>query len=77
MVERYKVGHVAKRYSQIEWLDYNETFALVAKFAIVNCLITVAVIKGWELHQFDVNNTFFNGDLDEEIFIKVPQGLCI
>ncbi|RDY06758.1 hypothetical protein CR513_09204, partial [Mucuna pruriens] len=49
-IEKYKAQLVAKGYTQIEGEDYIETFALVAKMTIVQCLLTVAMAKGWELH---------------------------
>lgn len=57
-IERYKICLVAKRYNQIEGLDFQEIFSLVAKLTAVRCLIALAAIKNWYLHQFDINNLF-------------------
>jgi hypothetical protein len=73
-VERYKARLVARGFTQTFGVDYNETFALVAKFVSIRCIPTLAAIEDMEIHQMDVKITFFNGDLQEEIYMEQLEG---
>jgi transposase InsO family protein len=73
-VQKHKARLVAKGYAQKSGIDYNETFAPVARLDTIRTLIALAAQKGWKLFQLDVKSAFLNGVLEEEVYVEQPEG---
>jgi hypothetical protein len=73
-VERYKARLVAKGFTQKEGIDYHETFSPVSKKDSFRIIMALVAHFDLELHQIDVKTTFLNGDLEEEVYMKQPEG---
>jgi hypothetical protein len=64
-VDRHKARLVAKGFSQVEGIDYNATFALVAKMNSIRLVLALAASHKWEVHHMDVKSAFLYRDLQE------------
>ena len=63
---------MARGLSQKEGIDYEETFAPLARYTSITTIMALASMVKWELHQMDVKKTFLNGVIEEEFYIKKP-----
>nr|GEX18112.1 retrovirus-related Pol polyprotein from transposon TNT 1-94 [Tanacetum cinerariifolium] len=73
-VIRNKARLVAKRYAQEEGIDFEESFAPVARLEAVRIFIAYAAHKSFSIYQMDVKTTFLNGTLKEEVYVAQPDG---
>jgi hypothetical protein len=76
-IQKYKARVVAQGFTQIEGVDYDETFAPVAKLASLRAVLALATELNWEIHQMDVKAAYLNGALEEDIFMAPPPGFDI
>jgi hypothetical protein len=65
---------VAQSYSQVEGIDYGETFAPVARLESIRMLFAYASHHAFKLQQMDVKSAFLNGPLNELVYVKQPPG---
>src|SRR5262249_35187840 len=73
-VVRNKARLVAKGYSQEEGIDYDETYAPVARLEAIRLMLAYACFKDFKVYQMDVKSAFLNGFIKEEVFVEQPLG---
>ena len=71
---RYKARLVAKGYTQIEGIDFQETFSPVARYEAIRFLLAHAALEDWEIEAMDIKMAFLDSELDEEIYMEQPEG---
>ena len=76
-IVKYKARLVAKGCSQRYGVDYEETYAPVARFPSIRAILALAAHHDWELHQMDVKSAYLNGDLEEDIYMQQPEGYAV
>jgi hypothetical protein len=67
---RNKACLVAQGYSQVEGLDFEETFAPVARLETIRILLAFVTSKGFKLYQTDVKSAFLYGVIQEEVYVR-------
>ncbi|TYK30437.1 F5J5.1 [Cucumis melo var. makuwa] len=65
---------VAQGYTQVEGVDFDETFALVARLEAIRLLLGISCIQKFKLYQMDVKSAFLNGYLNGEVYVAQPKG---
>ena len=73
----YKARLVAKVYAQTEGVDYNEVFSPVVKHSSIRILLALVAQLDLELVQMDVKTAFLHRDLEEEIYMNLPDGFKV
>jgi histone deacetylase 1/2 len=74
-VDKYKARLVAKGFRQVAGRDYDEVFAPTAQHVTLRVLLAIASAEGFEVEQLDVRTAFLNGDLTEDVYLKLPTEL--
>ena len=74
-IDKYKGRIVAQGFSQVQGIHYNEIFASTARMAAMRAVIAIAAAEDLELESVDISTAFLNGDIDAEVYMKVPEGL--
>jgi hypothetical protein len=74
LVTRNKARLVAKGYAQVAGLDFEETFAPVARLESIRILLAYAAHHSFRLFQMDVKSAFLNGSIKEEVYVEQPPG---
>jgi hypothetical protein len=72
-IEKHKACFVARGFSQVGGIDYDETFAPMARYTSIQSIMAIAIEMGWKIHQRDVKTAFLNGFI-KKVYIEQPQG---
>jgi hypothetical protein len=72
VVTRNKARLVAKGYSQVEGLDFDETYAPASRLESIHILLAYATYHGFKIYQMDVKSAFLNGPIKEEVYVEQP-----
>ena len=74
IVVRNKARLEAQEYTQVEGLDFGETYALVARFEAIRILLAYACAHNIKLYQMNMKGAFLNGCINEEVYVEQPPG---
>ena len=74
---QHRARLVARGFKQEEGINYFETYAPVVRKSTIRTLVALAVESDLEISHLDVKTAFLHGDLEEEIYVKQPEGLTV
>ena len=76
-VTHYKGRLCAQGFSQKAGLNYNEIFSPIVRYDSIRTLLYVAAVNNLEIYQFDVKSAYLNSNIEEEIYMRAPEGLDV
>ena len=76
-LDKYKARLVARGFTQIQGIDYTDTFSPVVKLNSIKVLLALATQHNFEIHQLDVKTAFLNGFIEEDIYMSIPEGYSV
>ena len=71
---KYKAQLVTKGYFHVYGLEYDDTFTHVSRMDYISIFLSIVASKQWEVHHMDVKSSFLQGELEEDIYMKHPEG---
>jgi hypothetical protein len=74
-IAKYKARLVAKGYTQKSGIDFNETFAPVAKFTTIRTMLAVAASQGYRVCQMDISTAYLHADVEEDLYMHQPESV--
>lgn len=74
-VDRYKARLCARGFTQVEGIDYTEIFSPTTRYESIRILLSVSADYNWEITQLDVKTAFLYGELEEDIYMEIPDGV--
>ncbi|PIK39827.1 hypothetical protein BSL78_23335 [Apostichopus japonicus] len=75
--EQYKARYVAKGFSQLPNVDYNETFSPTARISSIRALMQLSIQHNLIVHQMDVKTAYLNAPIDCELYVEQPEGFAV
>ncbi|GKB21568.1 zinc finger, CCHC-type containing protein, partial [Tanacetum coccineum] len=76
-IDKFKAQLVIQGFRQKEGIDYFDIYAPVARITTIRLLLALAAIHNLLIHQMDVKTAFLNGVLEEEVYMKQPEGFVM
>ena len=75
--DRYKARLSARCFKQVHGIDFEETFSPVVRYETLRFMLALAAKEDFEMKQFDVKTAFLHGKLQEQVYMKIPEGLSV